>query len=201
MKGSTKKLLRRSLGRIGFIFRLRLIFTDTMSRTRGGYDEEPDLLKLKDAKGKVVLCFHCGESALNGQKIIPCDYCSLQWHLDCLDPPMANPPPRAANGKPKNNWMCPNHIDHELLAIGPSVAVNGQTCNGSLRTHKVRRPKNAKIVDTHLRRGFVNNGLIEIENEPSDTEDGQFFDKNHFGIVYRLPERGIKLDFIAKVRR
>ncbi|KAI9864136.1 MAG: hypothetical protein M1813_003453 [Trichoglossum hirsutum] len=172
------------------------------SRTRGGYEEEPDLLKLKDTKGKVVLCFRCGKSAINGQKIIPCDFCNLHWHLDCLDPPLANPPPRAPNGKPKHNWMCPNHVDHELLAVDPSVKAYGrlQSCNGGLRTHKVRRPKNARIIDTHLRRGFANNGLIEIENDPSDDEEHQFFQQNHFGIVYRLPEKGIKLDFIAKVR-
>ena len=174
-----------------------------MLRTRGGYDEEPDLLKLKDTKGKVVLCFRCGKSAINGQKIIPCDFCSLHWHLDCLDPPLANPPPRAPNGKPKHNWMCPNHVDHELLAVDPSLKAYGrlQSYNGGLRTHKVRRPKNAKIIDTHLRRGFANNGLIEIENDPSDDEENQFFQQNHFVIVYRLPEKGIKLDFIAKVRR
>ncbi|KAI9849729.1 MAG: hypothetical protein M1838_000090 [Thelocarpon superellum] len=171
------------------------------SRARAGYDEIPDFLKLKDAKGKYVLCFKCGRSALNHQEIIPCDYCSLHWHLDCLDPPMANPPPRAPNGKPRYNWMCPNHVDHELLALDATTRSFSRvgSYNGGMRTHKVRRPKNAKIMDTSLRRGFVNNGLIEIENEASEAE--AFVDTPHFGTVYRLPEKGIKLDFIDKVKR
>ena len=175
---------------------------DSIIRTRAGWDEVPDLLKLKDSKGKYVLCFRCGKSSLSHQEIIPCDYCNLHWHLDCLDPPMANPPPRGPNGKPRYNWMCPNHVDHELLALDPSVRAYSRmgSCNGGLRTHKVRRPKNARIMDTALRRGFVNNGLIEVENEPSDNEE-DFVDTEHYGTVYRLPERGIKLDFIDKIKR
>ncbi|KAI9845227.1 MAG: hypothetical protein M1837_004982 [Sclerophora amabilis] len=172
------------------------------SRTRAGYDEVPDLLKLKDMKGKLVLCYRCGKSSLGHQEIIPCDYCNLQWHLDCLDPPMANPPPRAAYGKPRNNWMCPNHVEHELGAIDPSIRANTRAVSTSGgRTHKVRRPKNARIIDTALRRGFVNDGLIEIENEPSDFEEQVFFDQQEFGVVYRLPERGVKLDFIDKIKK
>ncbi|KZF21478.1 hypothetical protein L228DRAFT_239453 [Xylona heveae TC161] len=170
------------------------------SKPRGGYEEFPDLLKLRDSKGKYVLCFRCGKSALNNREIIPCDFCSLQWHLDCLDPPMANPPPKALNGKSKHNWMCPNHVDHELLALDPSVRQNAkQGTAGIGRMHKVRRPKNARIVDPALRRGFINNGLIEIDNDSSDEDD--FHDQEEFGVVYRLPERGVKLDFIDKVKR
>ncbi|KAI9832674.1 MAG: hypothetical protein M1819_004259 [Sarea resinae] len=176
--------------------------TQKSSRTRPGYDETPDLLKLKDSKGKSILCFRCGKSALSHQEIIPCDFCSLQWHLDCLDPPMANPPPRAPNGKNRHRWMCPNHIDHELLTLDLSVreSIQNGTASGIGRTHKVRRPKNARIVDTALRRGFVNNGLIEIENDES-SEAEEFHDQEEFGVVYRLPELGVKLDFIDKIKR
>lgn len=66
--------------------------------------------------------------------------------------------------------------------------------------HRVRRPRNAKIVDVALRRGFKNNGLIEIENESSDDE---FIEENvgEDGVIHRIPERGIKLDFINKVKQ
>jgi len=172
-----------------------------LHRTRAGYDEMPDLLKLRDSKGKFVLCFRCGNSSLNHQEIIPCDFCNLQWHLDCLDPPMANPPVRGSGAKPKHSWMCPNHVEHELAALDSSVMTSSrlQILKGNGRTHKVRRPKNAKIVDTALRRGFVNNGLVEIENEASDDE--AFFEREQLGVVYRLPERGVKLDFIDRVKR
>lgn len=97
--------------------------------------------------------------------------------------------------------MCPNHIDHELAAVDASAMSSArlQDHKGHGRTHKVRRPKNAKIVDAGLRRGFINNGLIEIENEPSDDE--VFHEREQLGVVYRLPERGIKLDFIDRVKR
>lgn len=97
--------------------------------------------------------------------------------------------------------MCPNHVDHELAALdAPAMpSSRSQVHEGIGRTYRVRRPKNAKIVDAALSRGFVNNGLIEIENEPSDDE--QFHEKEQLGVVYRLPERGIKLDFIDRVKR
>ena len=112
---------------------------------------------------------------------------------------MANPPPRGNNGRPRNSWMCPNHIDQELQALESSVQTSARIQPSNGGTHKVRRPKNARIVDTALRRGFVNNGLIEIENEPTDDEDD--VEKEAFGVVYRVPERGVKLDFIDRVKR
>lgn len=41
-----------------------------------------------------------------------------------------------------------------------------------------------------------NNGVIEIENE----EEESFEEVLISGVVYRLPERGIKLDFIEKIK-
>jgi hypothetical protein len=100
--------------------------------------------------------------------------------------------------------MCPNHIDQELKALSASsrpISTSG-ALEGPSRTYKVRRPKKAKVIDTLLSRGFVNNGLIEIDNELSDEEDsGEFYEQQDFGHIYRLPEKGIKLDFIDKVRR
>ncbi|KAI9778113.1 MAG: hypothetical protein M1835_005003 [Candelina submexicana] len=171
------------------------------SKTRAGHEEKPDYLKLTDGKGKNVLCFKCGKSSLNHQQIIPCDFCTLQWHLECLDPPLANPPKRGNDPKKPIPWMCPNHVDHELLALDRSVRVQSSTqpVNGLGGTHRVRRPKNAKIVDTAFSRGIVNNGLIEISNEVD--ADQAFGDDERYGIVYRLPEKGVKLDFIDKIKR
>lgn len=47
--------------------------------------------------------------ALQATRIISCDYCSLHWHLDCLDPPMVQMP------SPLKKWMCPNHIEHVMV--------------------------------------------------------------------------------------
>ena len=63
----------------------------------------------------------------------------------------------------------------------------------------MRRPKNVKVLNTFLPRGLKNNGLIEIENDPSDSEnDMEVVDDS---VVYRLPEKGIKLDFIDRLKR
>jgi len=67
-------------------------------------------LKIRDKKGEIRLCFHCHKSALHNRMMASCDHCPLHWHLDCLDPPMASPPPSA------RKWMCPNHIDHLLVS-------------------------------------------------------------------------------------
>ncbi|CAL4060416.1 unnamed protein product, partial [Meganyctiphanes norvegica] len=51
------------------------------------------------------LCFTCRKSCRTGP-LIPCDFCPLFFHLDCLDPPLTSPP--------MNKWMCPNHPEHFL---------------------------------------------------------------------------------------
>ena len=113
---------------------------------------------------------------------------------------MANPPHRAPNGRQLNAWMCPNHAENELLGRDPALPIQSRSfLRGNLK-YQVRRPKHAKIVDVALRRGFRNNGLIEIENDASDEEG---FEENEGvdGRVYRVPEHGIKLDFITKVKK
>lgn len=130
------------------------------------------------------------------REIIPCDYCDLHWHLDCLDPPLAAAPRKIINGKAKSGWMCPNHVDTELLNLhGPSTA-SGTAQPVTGRSYKVRRPKHPLFRDVAMRRGFRNNGLIEILNE-SESES----EKVISGVIYRLPENGIKLDFISRVKR
>lgn len=130
------------------------------------------------------------------REIIPCDYCDLHWHLDCLDPPLAAAPRKIINGKAKSGWMCPNHVDTELQNLqGPSTpSRTAQPVTG--RSYKVRRPKHPLFRDVAMRRGFRNNGLIEILNE-SESESEKIIS----GVIYRLPENGIKLDFISRVKR
>lgn len=95
--------------------------------------------------------------------------------------------------------MCPLHIDHDLRNLDP-VDGDGARIDGAARTHRVRRPKNPRILDTALRRGFANNGLIEVADESED--EGVLTDEEGpHGAVYRVPARGIKLDFIDKAKR
>lgn len=69
--------------------------------------EEP--YQLHDSQGNVRLCYHCHKSAFGSRMMISCEHCPLHWHLDCLSPPMASPPPST------RKWMCPNHSDHILV--------------------------------------------------------------------------------------
>lgn len=169
---------------------------DFLCRGRPGWDEPPDNYKIKDTKGNTVLCYSCGKSSFGQRAIIQCDYCSENWHLDCLDPPLANPPARNLDGKKIHEWMCPLHVDHELRNVDV----------GLLRPRRkvhVRRPRNAKVVDTSLHRGLRNNGIIEVLEDDSDDSDSEFYDEETAdeAIVYRMPASGIKLDFIDKVKK
>lgn len=64
--------------------------------------------------------------------------------------------------------------------------------------HRFRRIKGASVITPAISRGLRNNGHIEIEFAPSEDEDEGFFEQKEFGHVYKLPEEGIKLDFISK---
>jgi hypothetical protein len=54
------------------------------------------------------LCFTCSKSCKRAP-LISCDYCSLYFHQDCLDPPMT--------ALPAGRWMCPNHPQHFIVSI------------------------------------------------------------------------------------
>ncbi|QSL65838.1 hypothetical protein MERGE_000116 [Pneumocystis wakefieldiae] len=141
--------------------------------------EERDPFQLQDKNGNPILCYKCSENAMNGKAIVSCDHCSLHWHIDCVDPPMSGIP--ASSRK----WMCPNHAYHV--------------------TPKIRQPKKSKILDVCLKRGFKNNGNIEIDNtdeELLEKKKKYSFDDAYIinNIRYRLPESGVKLDFLDKVR-
>ena len=141
-----------------------------------------DLLRTHDSKGNVILCYRCGKSAAGGRHIIACDFCPNKVHLDCLDPPLANPPNLTIS------WRCPAHFDQELLDF---VCPNGN------RLIKVRRPKHPTVIESALRRGVKNNGYIEIINDDSDEGDAP----GTPGVNYKLLEKSIKLDFIDRCHR
>lgn len=51
-----------------------------------------------------------------------------------------------------------------------------------------------------MTRGFRNNGIVEIELEKEEAE-AEIRELEMQGKVYRIPERGVKLDFIDRVKR
>lgn len=115
------------------------------------------------------------------REMINCDFCSLYWHLDCVDPPLASAPKKSGKG----TWKCPNHVDSEVTV--PRSA--------SGKVYKPRRPRNPRVIQPALARGTKNNGFIEIEDEISGEED------QPPGTIYRIPASAVKLDFITKIKQ
>lgn len=141
-------------------------------------------------------CYSCGKTSEGKREIITCDHCGQNWHLDCLDPPLSNPPALNQNNRKAHDWMCPLHADQELRKVDMSL-LNRR----NRRTIHLRKPKNAKVQETALTRGHRNNGIIEVLDDESDSSDSEFYDHDDGGTIYKLPAHGIKLDFIDKVKR
>lgn len=153
-------------------------------RTKNGY-EDTDLYKQRD-DGEAVLCHDCQKSATEGHPIVSCSACPLYWHIDCLDPPLAVPPPA-------KTWKCPAHAD-ELLQERPPLAP----------AHRYRKIKGAQMVTPAVSRGLKNNGHIELDwgSEPEDDEDNSGWrDMASFGRTYKVSAKGVRLDFIEQLRK
>ncbi|PBP27065.1 PHD-finger domain-containing protein [Diplocarpon rosae] len=150
---------------------------------RAGWEEAPDYFRKKDAKGKAILCHRCnGEATTPNRMIIPCSFCGLSWHLDCLPNPLAKEP------GPGRQWRCPAHID-DLLAMLPTTLAPA---------HRFRKVKGESVIVPSVSRGIKNGGRIEIEYDLSEDEEQGYYEGRDFGKVYKLPEKSIKLDFISR---
>ena len=139
------------------------------------------------------------------RRIISCDFCSLHWHLDCVDPPLTGMPSIT------RRWKCPNHSDqaHETRRMPKLVS----------SIHQVELPipaeKNVgvgKLYRTRVR----NNGDIDIVPEVLEklfsAEDGSG-PGNNAGwqsvanelpngtkLRFKVPEKVIRSDFWTRVR-
>ncbi|EGD97524.1 hypothetical protein TESG_04932 [Trichophyton tonsurans CBS 112818] len=139
--------------------------------SRGGVVEEQDPLRILDSHGKVIACVRCGLTSENRRPVILCDYCPSAWHLDCLDPPMANPPrQKPGSDKPYHYWRCPNHLEDALEQHYPG---------------RVRRPRNPKYVD--------------IEVLPDADEESVIKELDQEAVVLRVRECGLVHGFITHV--
>ena len=93
-----------------------------------------------------------------------------------------------------------NESDHnvEMVDAAPVVRI----------ARKVRKPSEPEVVEPTFSRGMHNNGLIEIMNDTDDDTDGEgnyVFGhddpKDLNSKVFRVPEKGVILDFVSKVKR
>lgn len=84
--------------------------------------------------------------------------------------------------------MCPAHVDDLLAELPDSLAP----------AHKFRKIKGASVIKPAFRRGTVNNGFVEIDDDSETDAASGWKDVGSFGRLYRLPTTGVKLDFISK---
>lgn len=90
---------------------------------------------------------------------------------------------------PGRHFRCPAHVDDVLVTLPHNLAP----------AHRFRKIKGASAIRPAVTRGITNNGHIEIENEATDDEEELgFYEQREYGHVYKLPEMGIKLDFISQ---
>jgi hypothetical protein len=73
---------------------------------------------------------------------------------------------------------------------------------------KIRVRKQSEYVEPTFSRGMRNNGLIDIANDSDDDTDGEgnyVFGpddpKDLNSKIFRVPEKGVILDFVSKVKR
>ncbi|KAL2797546.1 hypothetical protein BJX66DRAFT_334864 [Aspergillus keveii] len=149
--------------------------------SRYGRYDDPFLLRTADAKGNPIFCTKCGRTTNGRRPIIQCDYCPCAFHMDCVDPPLAVPPTqRPGSDRLHHNWMCPNHALHDLYHVV-------RDDEGHEIMKRIRRPKNPRYVD--------------IEVLPDTDEEENLEDQETEGVTYRVSEKGVKLDFIERVKR
>lgn len=129
-----------------------------------------------DSNGLVPLpakvCYACGRSSKQ-KLLISCDFCPLYFHLDCLDPPLTNPPGM--------RWMCPNHAERALFdKHGSSLSQRIKIMDkysSKINQHKIKLdflrkmhrslPLKDKIVQSHFKSLKVPQSIKDHYKRPS----------------------------------
>ncbi|KAH7081687.1 hypothetical protein BKA63DRAFT_405592 [Paraphoma chrysanthemicola] len=206
---------------------IQTLFEGVTARSDGSYFEEvkkfplaknsgygyqrPDYTRVFDGDQKAILCVQCGASSGHKRPMLKCDYCQANWHLDCLDPPLANPPNISLEASQRDAWRCPRHTEHDLrsgLLLQHDLNEDDVDMIDAPRiARKIRKRKHAHVIEPTFSRGMRNNGLIDIINDTDDDTDGEgnyVFGpddpKDLNSKVFRVPERGVILDFVSKVK-
>ncbi|KAI8062801.1 uncharacterized protein B0P05DRAFT_556142 [Gilbertella persicaria] len=123
------------------------------------------------------ICYYCRQTGFK-KPMIACDYCSLYWHLDCLDPPMASPSTK--------KWRCPHHIEN---FIKPPRQQRHQT------DITITQPMPSCTYQNYLEH------LIEEEKPSLANNPSEDVIMSRQGVVYRLPIKPIQFDFINYVKQ
>lgn len=186
------------------------VYMDTIAQrpvklSRQGFAEDRDPYQLRDKHGAAVLCFRCGQSALpdgpsaaqggasHGRRMLSCDFCTLHWHLDCVDPPLTGMPPAT------RRWRCPAH-----------------STPGRPRMRIPRAPQHTRTIQVAPGAPLPATGdaYVHIVPDPHDkffdpeTGAGRAkpyedvtLDTDHIRTRYRIPEKTIRLAFWTAITR
>ncbi|KDN52000.1 hypothetical protein K437DRAFT_272847 [Tilletiaria anomala UBC 951] len=129
--------------------------------------------------------------------IISCDFCSLHWHLDCVDPPIVNMPSLT------RRWRCPSHSEHAHHPARMPKLIS------SVSSVELPIPSERNIGPGRAYRTRVrNNGLIDIVPEALDkvfdmeTGAGRGLESGYREerVRFKVPEKVIRTDFWNRVR-
>lgn len=171
---------------------------------RQGFVEQRDPHALKDKHGNAVLCYKCGGSALPPQAdctdsarlqwraIIGCDFCSLHWHLDCVDPPLSSMPSMT------RKWRCPAHTDEPKMRIPKNLHITPVNvpvpAPGAPLAKRPYAP--VDVVPDADDKYFAQDGSGQSGKPP--WEDVTVTNSSGTRVRYRIPEKTIRLEFWTK---
>ncbi|TGZ65344.1 hypothetical protein CRM22_005897 [Opisthorchis felineus] len=110
-------------------------------------------------------CFVCSRTCMLAP-LLPCDYCSSCFHLECLDPPLPHFPPRS------DRWMCPNHVEHiaeRYLVRSIRLTERMQIWSDLAKVSK------SSETPTHSQ-PTANDTLVKVKDEEKDTSEQSTLD-------------------------
>lgn len=142
-----------------------------------------------DKNNNPYFCYYCGESGIN-KEIINCDYCSLSWHLDCLDPPLASVK------KLGSKWKCPNHVDDlstEIRKFKNQKVISISNIKNFEKSGKLPISSNIQIVNIEDKLKYLKKEIKLLHNENN-------LNLKYSNLTFQLNEEDIILNFINSTK-
>ncbi|KAF9374937.1 hypothetical protein BGX21_003990 [Mortierella sp. AD011] len=161
------------------------------------------------------------EACIGLGEFICCDSCPKAFHFSCCQPPLdpsslpdewlcnecyaaKNPPSSAHAVVAGTDGEYEDVADHKPKAKrNSSTTATGTISRAEEDALQPRRRKRRDAVPVQLNDpGTPNDGSIEVIPDPEPTmRRGPLWDTDTSGILYRVPERSIKLSFIEKCQK
>jgi len=129
-----------------------------------------------------------------GRRMLSCDFCTLHWHLDCVQPALSSMPPAT------RRWRCPAHSSHGQPRMRIPRAPQA--------VQSVMVPPGAPLPDT---KDALVDMVLDAHDRTFDAETGAghsraqpwedvTVDTGTKRLRFRIPEKTIRLAFWAAAR-